>query len=78
MMKPINNLTVAHDKEDPDCYCELCELGLERKMIQSFSTESLCFSLEMRLLDTARGTGNVLVKCVQMIDLQPGLIALII
>lgn len=39
MMQPISNPIVGHDTENPDCCCELCELGPKRKMIQSFSFE---------------------------------------
>ncbi|KAL4273873.1 hypothetical protein GQ457_13G012330 [Hibiscus cannabinus] len=36
MMTPRGDLTQTHDKEDPDCWCELCHLGVESKMIESF------------------------------------------
>lgn len=39
MMQPIGNPIAGHDKEDPEFCCDLCEPGLDRKMIQSFSSE---------------------------------------
>ncbi|KAG8493198.1 hypothetical protein CXB51_010612 [Gossypium anomalum] len=36
IMQPISNPTAEHDKEDPECCCDLCSPGRERKLIQSF------------------------------------------
>ncbi|KAG8479495.1 hypothetical protein CXB51_029284 [Gossypium anomalum] len=36
MMQPVLNPTVGHDKEDPQCCCELCSPGRERNLIESF------------------------------------------
>ncbi|KAG8472569.1 hypothetical protein CXB51_034506 [Gossypium anomalum] len=36
IMQPISNPTAGHDKEDPECCCDLCSPGKERKLIQSF------------------------------------------
>ncbi|KAG8474071.1 hypothetical protein CXB51_034136 [Gossypium anomalum] len=38
IMQPISNPTAGHDKEDPECCCDLCSPGRERKLIQSFDT----------------------------------------
>lgn len=39
MMQSMGNPTIDHDKGDPECCCNLCEPGSERKLIQSFSFE---------------------------------------
>ncbi|KAK8568402.1 hypothetical protein V6N12_006955 [Hibiscus sabdariffa] len=39
MMTPRGYLTQAHDKEDPDCWCELCHPGAESKMIEKFDAD---------------------------------------
>ncbi|KAK8489539.1 hypothetical protein V6N12_013879 [Hibiscus sabdariffa] len=39
MMTPRGDLTQTHDKEDPDCCCELCHPGAETRMIESFDAE---------------------------------------
>ncbi|KAK9010362.1 hypothetical protein V6N11_036873 [Hibiscus sabdariffa] len=39
MMTPRGDLTQTHDKEDPDCWCELCHPGAESKMIEFFDVE---------------------------------------
>ncbi|KAH1108579.1 hypothetical protein J1N35_012347 [Gossypium stocksii] len=39
MMQLMGNPTVNHDKDDPECCCDLCEPGSERKLIQSFSAD---------------------------------------
>ncbi|KAG8482389.1 hypothetical protein CXB51_027288 [Gossypium anomalum] len=36
IMQPTSNPTAEHDKEDPECCCDLCSPGRERKLIQSF------------------------------------------
>ncbi|KAK5793471.1 hypothetical protein PVK06_034620 [Gossypium arboreum] len=37
MMQPVVSLAKEHNREDLDCCCPLCEPGLERNLIQSFS-----------------------------------------
>ncbi|KAH1039133.1 hypothetical protein J1N35_040876 [Gossypium stocksii] len=37
MMQPLGNPTASHDKDDPECCCDLCDPRSERKLIQSFS-----------------------------------------
>ncbi|KAK8596535.1 hypothetical protein V6N12_065021 [Hibiscus sabdariffa] len=39
MMTPRGDLTQAHDKEDPDCWCELCHPGAESRMIEKFDAD---------------------------------------
>ncbi|KAK8982974.1 hypothetical protein V6N11_054959 [Hibiscus sabdariffa] len=39
MMMPRGDLTQTHDKEDPDCWCELCHPGAESKMIEYFDAD---------------------------------------
>ncbi|KAK8515574.1 hypothetical protein V6N12_075610 [Hibiscus sabdariffa] len=39
MMTPRGNLSQTHDKEDPDCWCELCHPGAESRMIESFDAD---------------------------------------
>ncbi|KAK8997169.1 hypothetical protein V6N11_020653 [Hibiscus sabdariffa] len=39
MMTPRGDLIQTHDKEDPDCWCELCHPGVESKMIEFFDAE---------------------------------------
>ncbi|KAK9011314.1 hypothetical protein V6N11_044166 [Hibiscus sabdariffa] len=39
MMTPRGDLTQTHDKEDPDCWCELCHPGAECKMIEYFDAD---------------------------------------
>ncbi|KAK9008530.1 hypothetical protein V6N11_075419 [Hibiscus sabdariffa] len=39
MMTPRGDLTQTHDKEDPDCWCELCNLGAESRMIEYFDPD---------------------------------------
>ncbi|KAG8478431.1 hypothetical protein CXB51_028256 [Gossypium anomalum] len=36
IMQPVSNPTAEHDQEDPECCCDLCSPGRERKLIQSF------------------------------------------
>ncbi|KAH1067380.1 hypothetical protein J1N35_032367 [Gossypium stocksii] len=38
MMQPLGNPIASHDKDDPECCCDLCDPGSKRKLIQSFST----------------------------------------
>ncbi|KAK9043367.1 hypothetical protein V6N11_071712 [Hibiscus sabdariffa] len=39
MMTPRGDLTQTHDKEDSDCWCELCHPGAEFRMIKFFDAE---------------------------------------
>ncbi|KAK9028847.1 hypothetical protein V6N11_025984 [Hibiscus sabdariffa] len=39
MMTPRGDLTQTHDKEDPDCWCELCHPRAESRMIEFFDAE---------------------------------------
>ncbi|KAK9043869.1 hypothetical protein V6N11_072193 [Hibiscus sabdariffa] len=39
MMTPRGDLTQTHDKEDPDCWCELCHPGAESRMIEYFDAD---------------------------------------
>ncbi|KAG8502654.1 hypothetical protein CXB51_001139 [Gossypium anomalum] len=40
IMQPVSNPTAEHDQEDPECCCDLCSPGRERKLIQSFDASS--------------------------------------
>ncbi|KAK8993220.1 hypothetical protein V6N11_033323 [Hibiscus sabdariffa] len=39
IMIPRGDPTQAHDKEDPDCWCELCHPGAESRMIEKFDVD---------------------------------------
>ncbi|KAH1067455.1 hypothetical protein J1N35_032442 [Gossypium stocksii] len=39
MMQPLGNPATSHDNDDPECCCDLCDPGFERKLIQSFSAD---------------------------------------
>ncbi|KAL4308338.1 hypothetical protein GQ457_01G014800 [Hibiscus cannabinus] len=67
MMTPRGDLTQSHDKEDPDCYCELCHPGAEAKMIEFFDSNGKPI-LFFKNLVTGRCPWNIDCSCEQCVE----------
>ncbi|KAL4333185.1 hypothetical protein GQ457_07G043420 [Hibiscus cannabinus] len=67
MMTPRGDLTQSHDKEDPDCYCELCHPGAEAKMIEFFDSNGKPILLFKNLV-TGHCPWNIDCSCEQCVE----------
>ncbi|KAL4333562.1 hypothetical protein GQ457_07G041620 [Hibiscus cannabinus] len=67
MMTPRGDLTQSHDKEDPDCFCELCHPGAEAKMIEFFDSNGKPILLFKNLV-TGHCPWNIDCSCEQCVE----------